>query len=244
MTGGPAARVIVIAAAAALALGGCERLGLGDSKRPATARAFPAPDRPVARTVSNAWSTEAARDEVNEAAAMMTAAGVAPGMTVADIGAGEGYYTVRLAARVGASGRVLAQDISRAAIDRLADRVTRERLDNVSLKLGAEDDPRLPAASFDRVFMVRMYHEVAEPYAFLWRLHPALRPGGEVVVVDANRPVAAHGTPLRLLICEFEATGFSLLEFRSVPDVQGYLARFKALEQRPEPGAIKRCKNP
>ena len=90
----------------------------------------------------------------------MDSADVRPGMTVADIGAGDGYYTVRLAPRVGQSGRVLAQDIQPEVIERLADRVARERLDNVSLKLGAVDDPRLPAASFDRVFMVHMYHEL------------------------------------------------------------------------------------
>src|SRR3546814_18358987 len=78
------------------------------------------------------------------------------------MGACEGCYTVRLAQRVGANGRVLAQDIMPEVIERLADRVARERLDNVSLKLGAVDDPRLPAASFDRVFMVHMYHRSEE----------------------------------------------------------------------------------
>src|SRR3546814_12701583 len=79
----------------------------------------------------------------------MHSADVRAGMTVADIGAGDGYYTVRLAARVGAGGRVLAQDIQPEVIERLADRIARERLDNVSLKLGAVDDPRRPANSSD-----------------------------------------------------------------------------------------------
>src|SRR3546814_15346264 len=103
-------------------------------------------------------------------------------MTVADIGAGDGYYTVRLAARVGAGGRVLAQDIQPEVIERLADRIARERLDNVSLKLGAVDDPRLPENSFDRVFMVHMYHEIGEPYAFLWRLRSEERRVGKECV--------------------------------------------------------------
>ena len=93
----------------------------------------------------------------------MNLAKITPGMTVADIGAGEGYYTVRLATRVGEKGRVLAQDIDASAVRRLGSRVERERLDNVSIKLGAPDDPRLPATSFDRIFLVHMYHEVAEP---------------------------------------------------------------------------------
>src|SRR3546814_16660071 len=86
----------------------------------------------------------------------MNSADVRAGMTVADIGAGDGYYTVRLAARVGAGGRVLAQDIQPEVIERLADRIARARLDNVSLKLGAVDDPRLPEKRFHRVFMVHI----------------------------------------------------------------------------------------
>src|SRR5690606_19909984 len=98
--------------------------------------AFPAADRPVAPIVSSRWSTEEARDRLSEAAAVMDRAGIEPGMTVADIGAGEGYYTIRLAARVGPKGRVLAQDIVPKVHDMLAERVNRERLDNVSVKLG------------------------------------------------------------------------------------------------------------
>ena len=97
---------------------------------------------------------------MGEAQKVMDLAEIKPGMTVADIGAGEGYYTVRLAERVGPKGRVLAQDIDREALDRLGRRVERERLDNVSIKPGERDDPRLPENSFDRIFLVHMYHEV------------------------------------------------------------------------------------
>ena len=93
----------------------------------------------------------------------MELAGVKPGMSVADVGAGEGYYTVRLAPVVGAKGRVLAEDIVPDVRDQLSDRVQRERLDNVAVKLGTADDPMLPPASFDRIFLVHMYHEVASP---------------------------------------------------------------------------------
>lgn len=229
---------------AALLLPGCDKL-LGDNgDRIETARVFPPADRPIAPTVSTKWSTEEARDRVNEAEDVMDAARVEPGMTVADIGAGDGYYTVRLAQRVGASGRVLAQDILPKVIEKLADRVGRERLDNVSLRLGAVDDPRLPANSFDRVFLVHMYHEIGEPYAFLWRLRPALRAGGEVVVVDGNRPVAQHGTPFRLLVCEFESVGYKLMAYDDKQSAGGYFARFAPSGKRPAPEDIKVCKNP
>lgn len=233
------------AALAALPLlAACDAPWAGDSDRIETARDFPPADRPVAPTVSTTWSTEDARDRVNEAEDVMNAADVRLGMTVADIGAGDGYYTIRLAPRVGESGRVLAQDIIPEVIERLADRVARERLDNVSLKLGAVDDPRLPENSFDRVFMVHMYHEIGEPYAFLWRLRPALREGGQVIVVDGDRPVADHGTPFRLLVCEFEAVGYKLLSYNDKQQAGGYLARFVPTGKRPEPEDIKVCKNP
>ncbi|HWT41258.1 MAG TPA: class I SAM-dependent methyltransferase [Sphingopyxis sp.] len=237
-------RAAVVLLALLPLLAGCDAPWDDDSDRTETAREFPPADRPVAPTVSTKWSTEEARDRVNEAEDVMDSADVRPNMTVADIGAGDGYYTVRLAQRVGAGGRVLAQDIIPEVIERLADRVARERLDNVSLKLGAVDDPRLPAASFDRVFMVHMYHEIGEPYAFLWRLRPALRKGGQVIVVDGDRPIAQHGTPFRLLVCEFQAVGYKLVSYDDKQHAGGYLARFAPEGKRPESGAIKVCDNP
>ncbi|OZA92006.1 MAG: SAM-dependent methyltransferase [Erythrobacter sp. 34-65-8] len=225
--------------AASLALAGCQP---GESDRPDSARDFPKADRPVSDLGSNQFSTETARDNRGEAETVMDLAGIEPGMTVADIGAGEGYYTVRLAERVGAGGRVLAQDIDREVLDRLGNRVERERLDNVSIKLGEGDDPKLPADSFDRIFLVHMYHEVREPYAFLWRLWPALREGGQVIVVDVDRPTDQHGIAPLLLACEFKAAGFRLVAFRDAPELAGYYAQFEAAANRPEPGAIKPCR--
>lgn len=203
---------------------------------------FPTPDRPVAPIVSPRWSTEDARDKAGEAETVMQDSGVGPGMTVADIGAGEGYYTIRLAKRVGKDGRVLAEDIVPAVRDALADRVARERLDNVSVQLGEVDDPKLPAGSFDRVLMVHMYHEIQQPYAFLWNLRPSLKPAGEVVLVDADRPTQYHGTPPRLLQCEFAAVGYRMVSLTPMPAAGGYLALFRAEGPRPEPGAIKACR--
>lgn len=210
-------------------------------ERPVTSREFPKADRPVSDVTANQFSTEDARDERGEAQKVMDLAEIANGMTVADIGAGEGYYTIRLAARVGQDGRVLAQDIDREALDRLGRRVERERLDNVSIKLGREDDPQLPVDSFDRIFLVHMYHEVTEPYAFLWRLWPTLAEGGQVIVVDTDRPTDQHGIPPLLLSCEFEAVGFRLIEFIEKPDIRGYFARFERAETRPDPSKIRPC---
>lgn len=230
---------------AVLALGGGCRQEDSDSGqdagRAASARGFPQADRNAAQAQTSEQSTEALRDAQGEAKTVMDLARIAPGMTVADIGAGEGYYTVRLSARVGAKGRVLAEDIDRGALARLGDRVARERLDNVSIKQGDEADPRLPAGSFDRVFLVHMYHEVGEPYAFLWHLRPALRAGGQVIVVDVDRPTGHHGIPPALLFCEFAAVGFRLSEFIRKPEVTGYYAQFEAVGAAPQPAAIRAC---
>jgi len=233
-----------VLAMAALALGGCDALpgfNQDEDTRRESARAFPMADRPVAPVVSTRYASEEARDRKNEANDIMNKAGVEPGMTVADIGAGEGYYTVRLAKRVGPQGRVLAQDIMAEVIDALGQRINRENWDNVSVKLGTPDDPKLPADSFDRIFLVHMYHEIEEPYAFLWNLHPALKPDGEVIVVDAMRPTDQHGTPPKLLTCEFASVGYQLIDLEPRPSAGGYLARFKAVGAAPQPDMIRPC---
>lgn len=213
----------------------------GPSRAPAD-KLFPKADRPIASIVSDRWSTEEARDRLNEADEVMKRAGIKPGMTVADIGAGEGYYTTRLAQRVGLGGRVLAEDIVPEVRDKLAERVTRDRLSNVSVRLGDPDDPKLPANSFDRIFMVHMYHEIEEPYAFLWRMRPALGKDGLVVVVDADRPTQYHGTPPNLLRCEFAAVGYSLVEMEPMPSAGGYFATFRVAGPRPDPADIVPCR--
>ena len=236
-------RLRLIAAVLALGLTGCEQTPAADLDRPETSREFPRAYRPVSELGSTSVSTEQARDDRNEANTVMDLANIRAGMTVADIGAGEGYYTVRLAERVGMDGRVLAQDIDQDALRRLGSRVEDERLDNVSIKLGDIDDPRLPENSFDRVFMVHMYHEVTEPYAFLWRLRPALREGGQVIVVDVDRPADQHGLRPQLLFCEFQALGFRLVEFVRRPELAGYYAQFEAVGPRPEPTEIEPCRD-
>ncbi|KAA9018904.1 class I SAM-dependent methyltransferase [Sphingobium limneticum] len=226
----------------AVPLAACDRMGGGKgTQRSAAAEPFPQADRPVAPIVSTRWSSEESRDRVNEAEDIMDRAGIRPGMTVADIGAGEGYYTVRLARRVGAKGRVLAEDIMPEVIEALSRRITREKWDNVSVKLGAPEDPRLPENSFDRILMVHMYHEIAEPYAFLWHLSPALKKDGELIVVDANRPTDQHGTPPRLLGCELAAMGFRMEQVIAKPTAGGYLARFRRIAARPDPASIVPC---
>jgi len=208
---------------------------------PQPARVFPAAGRGVAPIVGDSFSTEDARDRVGEAEEVMRLAGVARGMSVADVGAGEGYYTVRLAPLVGPRGRVLAEDIVPDTRDRLAQRVEREHLDNVAVRLGQPADPLLPAASFDRIFLVHVYHEVTEPYEFLWHLRDGLKPDGEVIVVDADRPVRRHGMPPRVLVCELAAVGLQPVQSRRLAGSDAYFISFRIASPRPAPQSIRPC---
>ena len=202
---------------------------------------FPQAHRDVAPIVGGTFSTEDARDRLGEAEEVMQLAGVKAGMSVADVGAGEGYYTVRLARMVGPKGRVLAEDILPDVRDSLSERVQRERLDNVSVKLGAPDNPMLPGQSFDRVFLVHMYHEVESPYAFLWHLRDGVKPGGVVVVVDSNRAVKRHGIPPAQLECEFAALNMAPVKFSTLTGGEAYLMAFRTSGPKPSPDKIKAC---
>jgi ubiquinone/menaquinone biosynthesis C-methylase UbiE len=203
---------------------------------------FPKAHRPVAPIVGDSFSTEDARDRLGEAEEVMRLADVKPGMWVADVGAGEGYYTVRLARAVGPKGRVLAEDIVPDVRDTLAERVQREGFDNVAVKLGTPDNPLLPRQSFDRVFLVHMYHEVQSPYAFLWHMREGLKPGGLAVVVDSDRPTNRHGIPPAQLKCEFAAVGLQPVAAKLLTGGDAYLMSFRVAGERPAPNKIKPCK--
>lgn len=204
-------------------------------------RAFPAAGRDVAPIVGESFSTEDARDRVGEAEEVTRLAEIGLGMSVADIGAGDGYYTVRLSPLVGRRGRVLAEDIVAETRDRLAQRVQREGLDNVAVKLGTPADPMLPSRSFDRIFLVHMYHEVTEPYEFLWNLREGLKPDGMVILVDSDRPVKRHGMPPRRLLCEFAALGMAPVKTARLSHADAYFVAFKISGPRPQPADIKPC---
>jgi ubiquinone/menaquinone biosynthesis C-methylase UbiE len=172
----------------------------------------------------------------------MRLAGIRPGMSVADIGAGEGYYTVRLAPIVRPGGRVLAEDIVPETRDRLAVRVQRENLDNVAVRLGEPADPKLPAKSFDRNFLVHLYHEVAQPYEFLWNLREGLKEDGLVIVVDADRSVKRHGMPPTLLTCEFASVGLQPVASSRLAGSDSYFASYRVSGPRPKPAEIRPCR--
>jgi len=226
-------RTAIIAAMLALAIASC--------RAQPTEPKFPAAHRDVAPIVGGTFSTEDARDRLGEAEEVMALAAVKKGMSVADVGAGEGYYTVRLARVVGAKGRVLAEDILPDVRDSLSDRVQRESLDNVAVKLGTPDNPMLPAQSFDLVYLVHMYHEVQSPYAFLWHLRDGVKPDGLVIVVDSNRPVKQHGIAPAQLKCEFAALNMKPVKFSMLTGGEVYLMAFRLAGPKPAPEQIRAC---
>ena len=204
------------------------------------AAGFPAPDRPIAAIVSSHSGAETDRDAQNEAQQVMDFLRIGPGMTVADIGAGDGYFTVRLARRVGRTGRVIATDVVPEHLERLRARVAREGLSNIEFVLGRPDDPALPAGAVDVVLLVRMYHEIEQPYAFMWRLRDALKQDGVVAISERDRPTQNHGTPPRLLTCEIETVGYKGRELRNFGAI-GYVAVFAAEGTRPAPSEVSPC---
>jgi ubiquinone/menaquinone biosynthesis C-methylase UbiE len=203
---------------------------------------FPKPDRPVAAIVSPEYSNEQTRDRHQEAERVMDRLGIRPGMRVADIGAGLGYYTVRLARRLGPSAAIYAQDVSAEYLGQLRARLERDRVRGVTLVLGTPGDPRLPPASIDVAILSHMYHEVVNPFEFLYRLHSSLAPGARVAIIDLDKRTPDHGTPPALLRCELAAVGYRQVDFTVLAPADGYLAVFAPPAVLPPVESIKPCK--
>ena len=217
---------------------------LAGSGKPAAA--FPNPDRPVADIVSPIWHDEKERDRAGEARQLVRLLGIKSGMTVADIGAGSGYYVVRLSRMVGPHGRIIAEDIVPEYLRGLRSRVRHLGLQNVIISLGEPHDPRLPADSIDVAILVHMYHEITRPYGLLYNLVPALKPGARVGIVDAYRPTSEHGTPPDLLRCELAAVGYREISLARLTGSDAYLAIFAppSVANRTRPEAMVACKAP
>ena len=152
------------------------------------------------------------RDEKLHINRVMDILSIAPGKTVADIGAGSGWFTVRAAKRVTDSGLVYAVDINPEAIRHIADRAQQERLPNVKTVLSKPDNPELPADAVDAVLLLKTYHEVANPVALLRNLRTSLKPNARVGIIDRTGNGEDHGVQKEVVLHEAEQAGFRLLE--------------------------------
>lgn len=168
------------------------------------------------------WLERTEREIEEEPDKALDAIGVRAGASVADVGAGSGYFTVRLASRVGPAGRVYATDIQPEMLKMLGVRLDRERVTNVTLVQGSPDDPMLPDGAIDLILMVDVYHELANPQRILRGLHRALRPGGRLVLLEYRKedprvPIRIeHKMTVREAKLELEAEGFKLVRVDDV----------------------------
>ncbi|MDR3617955.1 MAG: class I SAM-dependent methyltransferase [Paludisphaera borealis] len=160
------------------------------------------------------WLYRETRIEEEQPEAMLDALEIAPGSTVADVGTGAGYHSIRLARRVGDGGAVLATDVQPEMLDLLRENARTAGIENIKPLLATQRDTKLPAGKVDLILMVDVYHEVSSPEVLLAGLHKALRPGGRLVLVefrgeDPEVPIKPeHKMTLKQVRREVEPQGF------------------------------------
>ena len=161
---------------------------------------------------------------------VMDILGIKEGTSVADIGAGSGWFTVRAARRVGTSGTVYAVDINRDYLKHIEERAAQEHLPNIRTVLGREDDPLLSPESVDAVLILKTYHEIGQPIRLLKHLRQAMRPGARLGIIDRNGNGEDHGINRSVVIKEAERSGFVLAEQYDFvkPDGMDYFLVFRA----------------
>jgi ubiquinone/menaquinone biosynthesis C-methylase UbiE len=146
----------------------------------------------------------------------LDALGIRPGMVVADIGAGTGYMSLRIAKRVGPTGKVYANDLQPDMLRRLRENAVRAKIANIETVLGEEADPKLPPGQMDLVLLVDVYHEFSEPQKMLRKIRETLKPDGRLVLLeyrkeDPNIPIRLeHKMSVAEVRTELEAEGFHL----------------------------------
>jgi predicted methyltransferase len=193
----------------------------------APAPAPPAQERtpaPVMSAEGADWLERADRDTEERPDLVLAAMQLQDGDVVADVGAGSGYFTRRLARAVAPRGKVYANDIQPEMLDKLKERAELEGLTNVVTILGSETDPKLPANAFDWLLLVDVYHEFQQPQPMLARLRAALKPGGRVALVEyrenATHIREEHRMSIDEVTREWSAGGFRLVRIDESLPVQ------------------------
>jgi ubiquinone/menaquinone biosynthesis C-methylase UbiE len=151
---------------------------------------------------------EPGRDQRLQIDRVMDLLHLKPGSTIADIGAGGGWFSVRAARRVGPKGRVIAEDINPKFIASIQQRAQREHQANIVPLLGTPDDPKLAPNSLDAALMLKVYHEIAHPLLVLANLRAALKPGARFGIIDRNGNGSDHGLKESIVREEVEHAGF------------------------------------
>ncbi len=150
----------------------------------------PVTGRGIAQVMSvegHRWLDRPEREDEEAPTKAIAALELKPGMTVADVGAGSGYYAMRLSRAVGPTGKVFATDVQRGMLDLIERRVRDEGVTNVTTVLGSAENPSLPARALDLALMVDVYHELQAPQTFMRRLREALKPDGRLVLLEFRK---------------------------------------------------------
>lgn len=169
------------------------------------------------------------RDAWQKPDRIMDALGIADGSVVADLGAGGGWLTIRLARRVGPNGVVYAEDIQKEMLEATGRRVGREGLRNVRMHMGVADDPRLPAGRMDAVIILDVYHEMEDPVTLLRNVKRTLKPSGRVGIIDYKMDGGGPGPPLEervdpeAILRDAEAAGLHVLKRETFLPYQFFL---------------------
>jgi len=169
------------------------------------------------------------RDEYQKPHEVMSALNIKPGEVIADIGAGSGYFTFRLAHFVGVKGKVYAVDVSPDMIRHINRRIRETKATNVATILAEPDDPLLPDRSINRIFVCDVWHHVENQTKYLSLLRKILKPGGEVVMIDFQKRDLPFGPPLQMkiaredLINQLETNGFKLTKEHTFLPYQYFL---------------------
>jgi tRNA A58 N-methylase Trm61 len=162
------------------------------------------------------WLVRPEREAEEQPEKALDALNLKPGMVVADIGAGVGYMSLRMARRVGPSGKVYANDLQPAMLDRLRQNAAKAGIANIVTVVGDVSDPKLPANTMDLVLLVDVYHEFSAPQVMLRKIRETLKPDGRLVLLeyraeDPNVPIIAeHKMTVAQVKTELEAEGFVL----------------------------------
>ena len=170
-----------------------------------------------------------ARDAYQKSHEVVMALSLKEGERIADIGAGSGYFSLRFAQHVGAAGRVFAVDISPDMVVHLNKRVRDAGVDNVRTILALPDDPLLPKASVDRVFICDTWHHIADHPRYFGVLKTILKAGGQVVIIDFQKKDSPVGAPMEMrlaredVVREFEQNGFRLAKEHTFLPYQYFL---------------------
>lgn len=176
---------------------------------------------PVMSVAHADWLTRPDRDAEEQPDRVVRELEIKPGSTVADLGAGVGYFTWRLAGAVGDTGKVIAVDIQPGMLERLKQNLAERDIHNVETVLGAEDDPHLPAGQVDLVLLVDVYHELQQPDLTMEHVRRSLKPDGRVVFIeyrkeDPSIPIQPlHKMSVREVRDEVEPMGFRFVELKS-----------------------------